>query len=78
MNDWLANPIYKGELVWEKYPTGGVDDRRMLDKNLDDRALESRGSASRWWPPTCGTGFSSSGCPQRGRPERRAATRGSE
>ncbi len=43
VNDWLANPIYKGELVWERYATGVVDDRRVLEKNPDDRVTRIEG-----------------------------------
>jgi DNA invertase Pin-like site-specific DNA recombinase len=43
VNDWLANPIYKGELVWERYATGVVDDRRVLEKNPDDRVVRVPG-----------------------------------
>jgi DNA invertase Pin-like site-specific DNA recombinase len=43
VNDWLENSIYKGELVWERYATGIVDDRRVLEKNPENRVLRVPG-----------------------------------
>ncbi len=43
VNDWLGNPIYTGEYVWEQYATGIVDDRRVLEKNPEDRVLRVPG-----------------------------------
>lgn len=36
---WLKNPIYHGELFWEEFTTGIVDDLRILERNPDDEVL---------------------------------------
>jgi DNA invertase Pin-like site-specific DNA recombinase len=33
---WLDNPIYSGELVWEKNCTGIVDDMRVVERNNEE------------------------------------------
>jgi hypothetical protein len=36
---WLENPIYYGELLWEKHATGIVDDTRVLERNAEEDML---------------------------------------
>jgi hypothetical protein len=36
---WLDNPIYSGELVWERNCTGIVDDQRVVERNRDEDVL---------------------------------------
>jgi site-specific DNA recombinase len=39
VNFWLAQEIYKGELVWPKHATGVIDDRRVIEKNPDEEII---------------------------------------
>jgi DNA invertase Pin-like site-specific DNA recombinase len=36
---WLKSEIYIGVLVWEKYATGVVDDRRVIERNPEDEII---------------------------------------
>ena len=36
---WLSNPIYHGELLWEKNATGIVDDMRVVERNAEEDML---------------------------------------
>jgi len=36
---WLDNPIYYGELLWEKHSTGIVDDMRVVERNAEEDML---------------------------------------
>jgi DNA invertase Pin-like site-specific DNA recombinase len=39
VNYWMQNPIYYGELLWEKHCTGIVDEARVIQRNADEDML---------------------------------------